>query len=66
MSRTPTRRTRPRASALHLLRTPLARWGFTALALLAAYSDQVWPFAITTALAAYGWRTQPRRRKTRR
>lgn len=66
MSRTPTRRTRTRVPVLHLLRTPLARWGFTALALLAAYSDQVWPFVITTALAAYGWRTQPRRRRPRR
>ncbi|MEW1565855.1 hypothetical protein AB0454_23050 [Streptomyces sp. NPDC093509] len=65
MTRTPTRRTRTRASALHLLNRPLARWGFTALAVLALMSDQVWPFVITTALAAYGWRTQPRRRTRR-
>jgi len=66
VNRTPTRRTRTRASALHLLHRPLARWGFTALALLSAATDQVWPFVITAALAAYGWRTPPRRRRTRR
>jgi hypothetical protein len=58
---TRTRRTRRHLPLLHPLRTPLARWGFTLLALLAATTHQAWPFIITTALAAYGWRTRPRR-----
>jgi hypothetical protein len=62
--RTPARRSRTNLPLL--LRTPLARWGFTILALLAAGTDQVWPFAITALLATYGWRTRPRRRSTRR
>lgn len=64
MTRTRTRRPRTRGSVLPILRTPLARWGFTALAVLALMSDQLWPFVITTVLAAYGWRTP--RRRTRR
>ncbi|MFE9812434.1 hypothetical protein [Streptomyces sp. NPDC005548] len=66
MNRTRTRQPRTRRSVLPLLRTPLARWGFTVLALLALMSDQVWPFVVTAGLAAYGWRTPRRRRRTRR
>lgn len=66
MTRTPTRHTPRVPPLLHHLRTPLARWGFTLLAFTAAATDQVWPFAITATLATYGWRTRPRRRRTRR
>lgn len=62
---TRTQRTRRHQPLLHHLRTPLARWGFTILALLAATTQQVWPFLITTARAAYGWRTRPRHRTHR-
>lgn len=65
MTRTPTRRTR-RRMLLHHLHTPLARWGFTTLAILAATTNQVWPCAFATALAVYGWRTRPQPRRTRR
>lgn len=44
--------------------SPLARWGFTACALLAA-TGQPWPALVTGALAAYAWRTPNRRRRTR-
>ncbi|MFD9443394.1 hypothetical protein [Streptomyces sp. NPDC060001] len=62
---TRTRQTRRRPPLLHHLRTPLARYGFTTLALLAAATDQVWPFVITAALATYGWRTRHRRPRRR-
>ncbi|MEW2267898.1 hypothetical protein [Streptomyces sp. NPDC047868] len=65
MRRTPARRIRSHPPLLHHLRTPMARWGFTILALLAAASDQMWPFFFTAALATYGWRTRPRRRTRR-
>lgn len=45
--------------------TPLARWGFTACALLAATTHQPWPALITGTIAAYAWRT-PRRPRRRR
>jgi hypothetical protein len=35
---------------------PLARWSFTALALLAVATAQPGPFLVTAALAAYSWR----------
>lgn len=66
MTRTPTRQTRRHPPLLHILRTPLARWGFTILAVLAAATDQVWPFALTAVLATYGWRTRPGRRPRHR
>ncbi|WP_159027526.1 MULTISPECIES: hypothetical protein [unclassified Streptomyces] len=44
--------------------SPLARWGFTACALLAAATSQPWPALTATAAAIYAWRT-PRRRRTR-
>lgn len=64
MPRTPARRSRTHLPLL--LRTPLARWGFTACALLAAGTDQVWPFVITALLATYGWRTRTNRHPRRR
>lgn len=45
--------------------SPLARWGFTACALLATATGQLWPALITAALAAHAWRTPRRRRRTR-
>jgi hypothetical protein len=39
-------------------RTPLARWGFTACALLALLTQQTGPFIVTAALAAYAWKTR--------
>lgn len=60
MARTPTRRQRGHSPLATTLRTPLARWGFTLLALLAATTAQPGPFLITTALAAYAWRNRHR------
>ena len=39
-------------------RHPLARWGFTTLAVLAAATAQPGPFLITTILAAYAWKNR--------
>ena len=50
----------------HPFHSPLARWGFTACALLAATTGQPWPALITGALAAYAWRTPHRRRRRTR
>jgi hypothetical protein len=44
------------------LRSPLARWGFTLCAVVALATAQPGPFLVTTALAAYAWRSKPRRR----
>lgn len=63
MGRTPARRPTSRSPILTTLRTPLARWGFTALAFLALATAQTGPFLVTAALAAYGWRHRPRRRR---
>lgn len=41
-----------RRLALH---TPLARWGFTTLTVLAIYTGQVIPALVTGTLAAYAW-----------
>ena len=41
-------------------RTPLARWGFTALALFAAATDQFVPYLFCAALAFYAWRVRRR------
>lgn len=49
----------------HAFHTPLAKWGFTACALLAATTGQPWPALATGALAVYAWRTPRRRRRTR-
>jgi hypothetical protein len=46
-----------------LFRRPLARWGFTALALLAIATGQTGPFLVTAVLAAYAWRCAPTRRR---
>ncbi|MCF2130142.1 hypothetical protein L1I79_27470 [Strepomyces sp. STD 3.1] len=43
--------------------SPLARYGFTALAGVAVLTAQPGPFLVTTALAAYAWRCRPRRRR---
>lgn len=37
-------------------RSPLARWGFTALAVLAIGTAQPGPFLVAAALAAYAWK----------
>ncbi|MFC4497905.1 hypothetical protein ACFPA8_27635 [Streptomyces ovatisporus] len=37
------------------LTSGLARWGFTAIALLSAYGDFAPGFWVAGALAAYGW-----------
>lgn len=66
MGRTPTRRPTGHSPLLTTLRTPLARWGFTILAILALTTAQTGPFLITTALATYGWRNRPRPRNRRR
>lgn len=39
-------------------RSPLARWGFTTLAVLAIATAQPGPFLVTAALAAYAWRSR--------
>lgn len=39
-------------------RSRLARWGFTALALLALATRQIGPCLVTAALAAYSWRSR--------
>lgn len=41
------------------LTSPLARWGFTILAILAAYVPSPGAFLITAGLAFYGWRERP-------
>ncbi|MGW2170391.1 hypothetical protein ACWC1C_07645 [Streptomyces sp. NPDC001705] len=46
--------------------SPLARWGFTALAGVAVLTAQPGPFLVTAALAAYAWRCRPHRRPRRR
>ncbi|MCM1943159.1 hypothetical protein NC239_33650 [Streptomyces sp. G3] len=66
MGRTPARRARGYSPLTATLRTPLARWGFTALALLALATAQAGPFLATTALAAYAWRNPTSRRPRRR
>ena len=38
------------------LHTALARWGFTACALLALTNDLLWPTVVASALAAYAWK----------
>lgn len=47
---------RGRSPLIDTAHTPLARWGFTALALLAFAAALVWPFLITAGLAAWAWR----------
>ncbi|MFF9271125.1 hypothetical protein EF919_18230 [Streptomyces sp. WAC02707] len=66
MARTPARRARGYSPLTATLRTPLARWGFTTLAVLAFATAQTGPFLITTALAAYAWRNPTSRRPRRR
>lgn len=39
-----------------VLATPLGRWGFTILALLATLTAQPGPALTTTVLALYAWR----------
>ena len=50
----------------HPIHTPLARWGFTACALLAAATGQPWPALVTGLLTANAWRTPHRRRRRTR
>lgn len=38
--------------------SPLARYGFTVLALLALVTGQPGPFLVTAVLAAYSWRVR--------
>lgn len=49
----------------HAFHSPLARYGFTACALLAATTHQLWPAIVSAALAYYAWRTPRRRHRTR-
>lgn len=65
MGRTPTRRPTGHSPLVTTLRTPLARWGFTALAVLALATAQTGPFLVTAALAAYAWRNRPHTRRRR-
>ncbi|MFF7949114.1 hypothetical protein [Streptomyces griseorubiginosus] len=47
-----------------LFRRPLARYGFTTLAVVALLTAQPGPFLVTAVLAAYSWRSaRPRRRR---
>lgn len=56
MARTPARRPRGHPPIATTLRTPLSRWGFALLAVLAASSGQTGPFLVTATLAAYAWK----------
>jgi hypothetical protein len=58
MTRTPTRRPRGHSPILTTLRQPLARYGFTLLAVVALTTGQTIPFLITAAIATYAWRTR--------
>ncbi|MEH0417843.1 hypothetical protein [Streptomyces sp. B21-083] len=49
--------TRRRSIAQRLaMHTPLARWGFTVLAVIALATAQTGPFLACAVLAAYAWR----------
>jgi hypothetical protein len=37
-------------------RHPLARWGFTVLAVVSVLTGQLGPFLVTTPLAIYSWK----------
>lgn len=63
MARTPARRPRGHSPLTTTLRTPLSRWGWTLLAILALTSGQTIPFLITATLATYAWRNRPHRRR---
>lgn len=39
-----------------MLRTPLARWGFTVLAVFALCTDQPIPFLACAVIALYAWK----------
>lgn len=39
----------------NIFRRPLARWGFTTLAVVCVLTAQPGPFLVTTILAAYSW-----------
>ncbi|MFI8351298.1 hypothetical protein [Streptomyces sp. NPDC085596] len=60
MSRPARRGTSPLAVTLH---TPLSRWAFTALAILALATGQGWPFEVTAMLAWLAWRRPTRKRR---
>jgi DNA-binding transcriptional regulator YbjK len=47
---------RRRSPIVDTAHSPLARWGLTAVALLALAADMAWPFVIIGALAAWTWR----------
>ena len=46
-----------------LFRRPLARHGFTTLAVIALLTAQTGPFLICAVLAVYAWRCAPPRRR---
>ncbi|MFF7553588.1 hypothetical protein ACFZA9_11960 [Streptomyces olivaceus] len=46
------------ATVKRTFRTPLARYGFTTLAVVALLTAQPGPFLVTTFLAAYAWRVR--------
>lgn len=50
----------------HLFARPLARYGFTTLAVAALLTAQTGPFLVTAVLAAYAWRCRRRRPARRR
>jgi hypothetical protein len=41
-----------------LFRRPLARYGFTTLAVVALLTGQTGPFLVTAVLALYAWKTR--------
>lgn len=47
---------RGRSPLIDTAHTPLARWGFTLLALAAATNQLTWPALVSTALAFWSWR----------
>jgi hypothetical protein len=44
-----------RRAVRRLFSLPLARWGFTTLAVVSVLTAQPGPFLVTAALAAYSW-----------
>lgn len=47
----------------HPFHHPLARWGFTLLAVLALVTHQAWPALVSGSFAWLAWRTRPRKRR---
>lgn len=47
---------RGRSPIVDTAHSPLARWGFTLLTLLALAADMAWPFVVAGVLTAWTWR----------